>query len=1292
MVNGFKRLFFAISIISTLASSGLQASFPEPDIRILRSDQSGLTLEYSPLLKSTSPTRNETALIDLPHHGISNIPGEYPLPLRKHLVALPQGAAAVLNIESVRTKVFKNIKLEKVPLAGDDGAFQAEGFERARGKFVSVSEPFRFRRFWAVEVTLQPCKYNSDEQSLEMAETIRFSLDFKGGNPGGYTEPKSEWLEPMILNLPQARNWAYPPARRLQSGWPQGTLLEILVEEEGMYRIGFNEIQQLGLDPSDYPLSRIRLYNNGGRELPTELNYVPVDSLIENAILLRDLDGDDVFDPGDFIVFYGRGTLGWEEIYGGEFRHYINHYTYDNSYWLELSVSGPTGKRMEPFGVQDSPSVTVHTTKGRVYREDERVIYGSGSFPGSGLEWYGDLFAGGESRTYRHSFRNVASGYLKIRAKLLNVLGSCTFQVYFNNSLLPGTINTGGVQYIPEQDDITREGDNSLMIKNILSGSAYLDWYEIEYERRLQAENGSLFFESPLVSGIAYFDSLTGFTDSVYIFKINDYANVRFTRGIRFKDNLSTTVTQRYCAFDEGALMLPKSIAAYHRPRGDFEDLRSVNNRAQHLYITHGDFYDGIAELAELWENLEGISTARVDVAQIFDQFSWGLYDPVAIRLFLQQAVDNWAEPPASVTLVGDGDYDYFNRLSPKDKNWIPAFEEGLICYDDYYAFLHTVLRPEVALGRLTVNSTYELGAVTEKIISYASQPDYGPWRNRITLVADDEYKERGVVSSSEILHVRDTESLAQNHIPRFFSLKKIYLTEYPVVPGAGGRQKPNAAEDLIAAINSGCIIVNYFGHGNETVWAHEAVFLQERDLSRIDNGGKLPLFIGATCTWGYFDNPLKQSFPEELLAAPGRGAIACIGATRTTASVYNDPLVRGIFNNCFGNPYEPLPIGLSLMKAKLSAVGWSGEKYHLFGDPMVRLASPRNSGEITAMEPDSMFAFNLTQVSGRLFKDGAVWNDFNGIVYLEVFDAAKMVEYEFHGLGSTVTYELPGNTIFRGPVSALEGAFQADFIIPKDITYGGELGRINFYFYENERGDGVGFIDSIYIGSGGYELTDSDHPAASIYFGDRSYKPGNTVSSSPLFIADLTDTSGINLTGAPGFEIKLVVDDNQEHNLTDYFEYDIDSHRAGALMKNLDYLGPGAHRFKLRFYDNFDNPGQVSFTVETADSTTSGEFLYSLLNYPNPFSDRTTFTFWLLKEAEVKIEIYTVGGRKIKTLGPRFCAPSLGTPFYVYDQFHWRGRDLKGDKVANGAYLYKVKADFGDKTVSKIGRIIVMR
>ncbi len=75
-------------------------------------------------------------------------------------------------------------------------------------------------------------------------------------------------------------------------------------------------------------------------------------------------------------------------------------------------------------------------------------------------------------------------------------------------------------------------------------------------------------------------------------------------------------------------------------------------------------------------------------------------------------------------------------------------------------------------------------------------------------------------------------------------------------------------------------------------------------------------------------------------------------------------------------------------------------------------------------------------------------------------------------------------------------------------------------------------------------------------------------------------------------------------------------------------------------------------------------------MNYPNPFKDNTNFTFILRSagQAAVKVVIYTVAGRKIRTL-----LQDIGRQRVGLNAIPWDGRDEAGNDVANGTYIYKV-------------------
>jgi len=81
---------------------------------------------------------------------------------------------------------------------------------------------------------------------------------------------------------------------------------------------------------------------------------------------------------------------------------------------------------------------------------------------------------------------------------------------------------------------------------------------------------------------------------------------------------------------------------------------------------------------------------------------------------------------------------------------------------------------------------------------------------------------------------------------------------------------------------------------------------------------------------------------------------------------------------------------------------------------------------------------------------------------------------------------------------------------------------------------------------------------------------------------------------------------------------------------------------------------------------------LKNLLNYPNPFSDKTTFYFEHNQsdtEFDVLIQIFSITGSIVKTIKQK-----VKTDGYIADQIDWNGTDEYGKKIGAGIYIYKIK------------------
>ncbi|MFX0140006.1 MAG: type IX secretion system sortase PorU, partial [Candidatus Hodarchaeota archaeon] len=755
-----------------------------------------------------------------------------------------------------------------------------------------------------------------------------------------------------------------------------------------------------------------------------------------------------------------------------------------------------------------------------------------------------------------------------------------------------------------------------------------------------------------------------------------------------FVDTVNSNLPKRYLA------LTPERIRSPERMEKDIiSDLRASTRQADFIIITHDDFYDQALPLKSLRENCDNLKTEVVKISDIYDEFSWGLFDPVAIRDFIKYAFDNWVIQPRYVLLFGSGDFDYRNIIDPVDHNWIPPFEttekyEGnsrawddwYVCVngDDYYI--------DLAIGRLPVRNPDHARNVIKKIIDYQNTPVLGDWRNNITIIADDVTGESTYGIERE--HTEESENITQNFIPKSFNVNKIYLVEYPPVYTASitGIRKPAAQQDIIEAINRGCLIINYIGHGRYDLWAHEVVLMMDQDLQKINNGRRQAFWIAATCYFGRFDNPAYESMTEELILLENNGAIAVFASARLVGSAPNAALNKLLYTKLFPSGYHKVRLGDAVAAAKNARGNYENDqKTILFGDPTLYLANPSYKAKITSVTPDTIKALSRLSISGEIQKDGFLWSDFNGNILLRTFDSKKYRTYVLDD-NSVLNYWLPGNTIFRGTATINQGRFNFQFIVPKDITYGGQQGRLSLYFW-NEEVDGSGFRDLLPVGGTETDLFDAEGPQITIRFNGDDFHDGEFTNENPVLNIEVTDSiSGINIAGDIGHSINLTLDE-EKYNLTDLFNYNNNSYISGNIAYTLGPLEEGPHKIIVKAWDNSNNSSEVNteFKVVFSDKLV----LKNVLNYPNPFFNSTEFTFWTNQLCEASIKIYTVSGRLIRKIDHLFANNG-------FNHVYWDGNDEDGNPIANGVYLFKIcaKAQYEGNTISAeaIEKLMIMR
>jgi hypothetical protein len=209
--------------------------------------------------------------------------------------------------------------------------------------------------------------------------------------------------------------------------------------------------------------------------------------------------------------------------------------------------------------------------------------------------------------------------------------------------------------------------------------------------------------------------------------------------------------------------------------------------------------------------------------------------------------------------------------------------------------------------------------------------------------------------------------------------------------------------------------------------------------------------------------------------------------------------------------------------------------------------------------------------------------------------------------------------------------------------------------------------------------LRDTVKPKLELVFDSRHINSGDFVSSTVTIEIRLSTSNPIRLSDSASLKgILQPLFGNAGPTTftggskTDSFAVNFKALSQGVLQATLD-INPNHPLLPGRYYfQAFGNDASGNRTDSVSDefvvSKTNG--LDHVMNYPNPFKDNTWFTFILKagSQADVKVVVYTVAGRKIRTLKLDPTKQHAGL-----NNIEWDGRDEMGNEVANGTYLYRV-------------------
>lgn len=479
------------------------------------------------------------------------------------------------------------------------------------------------------------------------------------------------------------------------------------------------------------------------------------------------------------------------------------------------------------------------------------------------------------------------------------------------------------------------DGNNTVEVTGLLDPGVpysvfYVDSFDVGYPRSYRALGNRLLSRgdaNPVVS-------IDGFNDPrISVYDLSDPKKPKVVSGITVDrpdhgnyrvSFVPAAPSTPYLALSGGAVRSAAAEAAQGTA-----SLKDPSNDADYLVIAPPALTAAARGLAD-YRGGQGRRSLVVNFQDILDEFNHGISSPKAIQVFLSYAHENWRKPPRYVVLAGEGTYDYRDNLGYGDSLLPPLMvltPYGLYPSDNRLAdVVGNDGVPEMAVGRLPVLTSTELGMLTEKLMAYEGAQD-GDWRKMVLMAADNPDAAGYFTGDSDALFALLPDGYRNER-------NKFYL-------GVG----VDARGRLLKALNDGALILNYLGHGGMDRLAQEGL-LKTSDVAGLVNGDRLPIVTSMGCLTGHFAVPGYDSITEALVMRQGGGAVASWAATGLSYEAPGLLLARTLFTALF---HEGKTV---LGDAVLSALrGYAAESlfppfivdiYNILGDPALDVNGPQ--------------------------------------------------------------------------------------------------------------------------------------------------------------------------------------------------------------------------------------------------------------------------------------------------------------------------------------------------------------
>lgn len=1045
--------------------------------------------------------------------------------------------------------------------------------------------------------------------------------------------------------------WADSSRYASESVLNSGKWVKIQVAEDGIYKLTAADLKKMGFSNLD----KVAVYGYGGWPLDEDFSTTYIDDVPEVA----------VWRSADYLLFYGKGPRKWE--YSSSDKSFIHtNNPYSNYGYYFVSEKETTGRTMEKAASAAGATLQVTTFDDYVLHEEELVSVNS-----SGRELYGESFTSTLSRDFTISVPGITNDEGKATLSFISRgNGTITMNVD-GNALISGSVSVPSDEYEVARE-LYRErawmADKGETVKVNIGYSTtghknvHLNYFRLQMKRQLKVYDNYTFFRSLSARGNASRFVIQGADASTLVFDVTDGVNPQQMETSLNGTELSFSIPAS-ASLREFVVVKPSQIKAP-------VTVGEVANQNLHalpqqdmIIIAQPNFTTQAERLAEAHRTKDNLTVRVVTPESIYNEFSSGTPDATAYRRFMKMFYDrktSEADAPKYLLLFGDGSFD--NRKltsawkSVDMSNMLLTYqtENSLssqsYVIDDYFGFLDDADNKKslqnkklcLGIGRFPIRTVEQATQMVDKVISYMENKNTGSWKNNLCFMADDGSNTDGFMTE----HMEFADQLAgyvESEHPEFL-VNKLYYDAYKKDMTAG--TYPDVRSGLQKLLKDGLLLFNYTGHGGTTALSDEKV-LTQTDINQFTYT-HLPVWVTATCDFTRFDD-LNTSAGEDVFLNKSSGGIALFTTVRVAYSRPNFPINDNVIRNLFErNNGRRRTLGevMQATKNTLSSVYKLG--FCLIGDPAVKIAYPEFGMKVTTVNGQSVDGNSISfkalekiTVEGEVLDaSGQLVTDFTGIVNPTVKDSKVTVtclKNSNKDDSPAFTFTDYPNTIFIGNDSVRNGKFSFTFTVPKDISYSNLQGKMNLYAVDTESGnEAQGNFDNFIVGgTSDTAETDTIGPEIrALYLNDTTFVDGGQVNTTPYFVAELWDKSGVNITGSSvGHDMMLVIDESTvlSYNLNSYYELLPGEDGTGIVKFPIPALEPGKHTAEFWVWDILNNSTVRTFTFEVVEGLKP--FLFDVIATPGIAREQVTFHLMHNRpesRMRVGIMVYDLAGRQL--------------------------------------------------------------